>query len=380
MKTFWMVLMILLMVFVTNAQSTSDITCGDTISDHFSVDDLNHRYNIDISVGTILVVHALPIETPLNLTLEILNANGALIGANDFSPDDSAVSIETSAILAAGTYHIDIAADDSGNYQLFVSCASDEDSEVVSENNLVQGMICGDQIDNTMIRPDELHRYFVFLDEDTVMDVFLESLYGDFGDMTFELGLYSPTNQELDRINADFKDIERTIFEQTATTEGVYRLYVQGFDSTDENYRLSIDCTLPDGSLALSGGDTRRVFEPTQLSASESDTSDTITIVSTIEIIEGLPNTGQLDADTTAITYLFSGENDETISLNYQRVRGEGNVALSIEAPDGEIMFSTSLLWADGLSVDLTLPQSGDYTINLTGLDAVFTVEVVRGS
>lgn len=380
MKTFWMVLVILSMVFVTHAQSTSDITCGDTISDYFSVDDLNHRYNIDISVGTMLVVHALPIETPLNLTLEILNANGALIGANDFSPDDSAASIETSAILATGTYHIDVSADDSGDYQLFVSCASDEDGKVVSENNLVQSMICGDQIDNTMIRPDELHRYFVFLDEDTVMDVFLESLYGEFGDMTFELGLYSPTNQELDRINDDFKDIERTIFEQTATTEGVYRLYVQGFDSTDENYRLSIDCTLPDGSLALSGGDTRRILEPTQLSASESDDSETITVTSTIEIIEGLPNTGQLSDNNISMSYTFAGSTDETISLNYQRVRGEGNVELSIEAPDGDILFSSSLLLADGLSVDLTLPQSGGYRLYVSGDDAVFTVEVVRGS
>jgi len=384
-----------------HAQSSPLLMCGDTISDRFATDNLTHRYTIDMNTGTTLVIHSLPIATPIDLSVEILNANGALIGGNEYSPQESPAIIETSEILASGTYQVIVTADTGGDYQLFVSCVS-EDGAVISNNNLVHGLTCGDQVDNTMIRPDEIHRYFIYLDDDSVMDVFLESLYGMFGEMTFELGLYSPTNQELDRINEDFKDIERTIFEQTASTEGVYRLYVKGYDSVDENYRLSIDCTLPDGSLALSGDD-RQVLEPTELSPTENDapppdTSDDDStntddetdnetqppFANPLELIEGLPNTGQLMGDEAIAAYTFVGDTDETITLAYQHLRGDSSLDIWLQSPDSEMIFTSSMLLAHSLSTQVTLPEAGHYTIYLTltdrpqEADAVFTIEVLR--
>lgn len=377
------------------AQSTAIVSCGDTLSDQLSGSDLSHTYSIGINTGTIIVIHTdpLPLSASLNLSLEILNANGAIIGANDFAPDDEAPTIETSAILASGTYQIIISSDEPGAYQLFVSCI-DEDGQVISNNNLVQDLACGQQIDNTMIRPDELHRYYLYLEDGMVMDVFLEALYGNFAEMTFELGLYSPTNQELDGISETFKDIERRIFEQNVTTSGLYRLYVKGFDSVDENYRVAIDCTLPDGNLALSSGEDRRVLEPTLLTPADSpsdiatdtppDDEELLPFITHIDLIEGGPNTGQLIGDENIIAYNFLGDADEAIVLKYISIRNETYTDLWLRAPDGNMIFTSSLLLADTLSMRIILPQTGEYQIFFTltdrpqPADAVFTIEVER--
>ena len=377
------------------AQSTPTLSCGDTLSDNLIVDDLTHTYAMMVNSGTILVVHSdpLPLSASLNLSLEILNANGAIIGANDYTPDESSNTIETTAILASGAYQVIVSGDEAGAYQLFVSCI-DEGGQVISNNNLVAGLACGQQIDNTMIRPDELHRYFLYLEKDVVMDVFLEALFGNFSEMTFDLGLYSPTNQELDSISEAFKDIERRIYEQNVPSGGIYRLYVKGFDSVDENYRLSIDCTLSNGNLSLSGSEDRRVLEPTLLSVSESPTETETDMpsdddsfppfVTQFDLIEGIPNTGQLKDDENAIVYMFSGNEDETITLNYDWIRGTTSTDLWLQTPDGQMIFTSSLLLADTLSMQLTLPLSGDYNIFFTlterpqPADAVFTIEVIR--
>ena len=172
------------------AQSTSILSCGDTLSDQFSSNDLSHTYSIGINTGTILIVHSdpLPLSESLNLSLEILNANGAIIGANSYTPDENPNTIETTAILASGTYEVIVSGDEAGTYQLFISCI-DEEGQVTSNNNLVQDLACGQQIDNMMIRFDEIHRYYLYLEEGVVMDVFLEALYGNFAEMTFDLGL-----------------------------------------------------------------------------------------------------------------------------------------------------------------------------------------------
>jgi len=377
------------------AQSTSTLSCGDTLSDSLIDGNLSHTYSITVNSGTILVVHAdpLPLSADLNLSIEILNANGAIIGANVYTPDENPNTIETTAILASGTYQVIVSGDEAGAYQLFVSCI-DEDGQVISNNNLVAGLACGQQIDNTMIRPDELHRYFLYLEQGVVMDVLLEALYGNFAEMTFELGLYSPTNQELDGISDAFKDIERRIYEQNIPASGIYRLYVKGFDSTDENYRVSIDCTLSDGNLSLSSSEDRRELEPTLLTPSELPTEIATNtpaedhsippFVTPFDLIEGIPNTAQLKGEDIAIMYTFSGEENEVITLKYDLVRGTTSTDLWLQSPEKQMIFTSSLLLAESLSVQLTLPQSGDYQIFFTlterpqPADAVFTIEVIR--
>lgn len=377
------------MSWILQAQSITSVSCGDTLSGQLVEGALSQSYSVDIETGTILVVHSdpLPISASLGLSLEILNANGSIVGSNDYAPDEYTATIETSTILATGTYQINVSGDDVGDYQLFISCV-DMNGDVISNNNLIQPLACGEQIDNIMIRPDELHRYYLYLEDGMVMDVFLEALYGSFAEMTFELGLYSPANQELNGISDAFKDIELRIFEQNITSSGVYRLYVRGFDGVDENYRISVDCILANGDLAISDSFNRRVLESTLLTVSDtiddmpSSDNDTSVAVTQLDLIEDIPNTGQLRGNEPAIAYTFSGDADDVITVNYVRIRGEGNIDVELQAPDGEIIFASSLLLADGLSMAVRLLQSGEYQLVVALSDRsqdsenVFTIEV----
>ena len=382
MKRFLLSAMLCVLFFISlsiQSQSIPVLTCGDTLADRFVDNDLSHTYAVDIDSGTILVIQAdpLPLDSSLDLSLELLNNNGSLILNNPFAPSDRAGVIETPELLSSESYELIVESDQAGDYQLFISCV-DESGDVISDNNLVQSLSCGEQVDNTMIRSDEFQRYYIFLKADTVIDVFLDALYGDFAEMTFEIGLYSPTNQEIDGISEMFKDTQRAISNQAITVGGLYRLYVRGFDSTDENYRLSLDCTLPDGNIAISDAGSRRVLEPTLLSESSTDTEDETTPTN---LIEGVPNTGQFTPENNNIAYHFTGNFDETITLHYMRVRGEGIVNLALEAPDGEILFDSTLSISDTLSTQMALPQTGDYLLSLTSDpddDIVFAIEVNR--
>lgn len=387
---------------ISHAQEQSVLTCGDTIAEQFFSDDMLHAYTINVDSGTRLIIHTdpLPLTTPMSLTIEVRNANDAIIPSNRFSPEDGIATIETDTILSGGEYNVIVTGNTPGVYQLFVSCV-DDDGTVTTGNNLVESLSCGEQIDNSMIRPDELHRYYLLLEEDTVMDVFLEALYGDFAEMTFEMGLYSPTNQELNRISPDFRGIESQILEQTVTDGGLYRLYVQGFDSSGEDYRISVDCTLPDGSIAISGSDNRRVLQSTVLQADNMPVPDTTepppstpeappppsqdipTVVDVPEtaLIEGIPNTGRVTVDPQIVAYTFEGQTDEAITLNFVRVRGDSHIDVWMTSPDGEARFGSTLEIVDELSAMMTLPDTGTFTVYVALIgeeEVVFTVEVMR--
>ncbi len=424
-----MIVAILWMLSLTAyAQDQAELTCGDVLADQFSSNQSTHDYTIDVENGTRLIIHGdpLPLDKVARLSIEIQNSRGAIISENSFAPSDSARTIETAPILSEGVYSVAVKGRMGDAYQLFVSCVTD-DGAVISENNLVQSLACGDEVDNTMIRNNELHRYYLVLEEDTIADIFLESLYGRFGEMTFEMGLYSPTNQELNRLTERFKDIDSQILGQNITTAGLYRLYVKGFDSSDEDYRLAVDCTLPDGGLALSDGDNRRVFTPTLFVAPESSeavveeadevidaVAEAVEVVEDsadeaieetpvpaqpaelpppqeggsdelvaleYELIEGLANTGQLTDTTPIVVYSFEGLADESVTLKYNRMRGESAVEMWLRAPSGDIIFNTSLDTTYALDAQTTLPDDGLYRIFLAlggEMDVVFTLEVDR--
>jgi len=387
---------------MSSAQEQSTLACGDVIVEQFFSDDLLHEYSISIESGTRLILYAnpLPLRADITLAVEVRNGNGGVIPQIPFAPEDGISVIETDAILSGGGYDIIVTGNMPGMYQILVSCVTDT-GEVVTENNLVQSLSCGEQVDNIMVRENELHRYYLSLEEGVIMDIFLEALYGDFAEMSFEMGLYSPDNQELNRLTEDFRGIDSQILEQTVTTAGLYRLYVQGFDATDEDYRISVDCTLPDGNIAISGGDNRRVLQATVMDgdiesvsgasddemnipdeiAEEADALPDDISVPVSDMIEGIPNTGQVTVDNPVLAYTFMGDEDEPITLTYSRLRGDDGVEVWMQAPDGDVVFGTTLDIASALSADLALPQSGEYQIYfaLTGeTEVVFTVEVAR--
>jgi|GEM_PF-2265214 len=400
-----LLLLVPLIVSMTQAQEQSTLACGDTHADQFTGAGLLHTYSVDVDSGTRLIIHTdpLPLSADMTLTVEVQNTNGGIIGANPFSPDNSSAVIETDTILSGGTYDVIVTGNTTGTYQMFVSCVS-ESGDVISNNNLVESLSCGEQVDNIMVRPDELHRYYLTLEDGMVMDLFLEALYGGFAEMNFEMGLYSPSNQELNRITADFRGIESQILEQNITASGVYRLYARGFDGTGEDYRIAVDCTLPDGNLAISGSDNRKVLEATILdaemsstpveSAPSDDDSDTepdeqpsdnddmpAVDVPLTALIEGIPNTGQVTGENDIVAYSFDGAEGETVTLNFARVRGDAGLELWVQSSDDEVYFGATLDITNELSAVLTLPASDDYQLYLALVgdeDVVFTVEVVR--
>ena len=157
---------------------------------------------------------------------------------------------------------------------------------------------------------------------------------------------------------------------------------------------MAIDCTLANGNLTLSSSEDRRVLDPTLLTPAESSNdsiaTDTpndeelLSFITHFDLIEGGPNTGQLIDDENIIAYNFPGEADEVIVLKYISIRNETYTDLWLRAPDGEMIFTSSLLLADTLSMRVNLPQTGDYQIFFTltdrpqPADAVFTIEVER--
>lgn len=377
--------LLLMLTVLAQAQEQSTLVCGDTLTERFFSDDLLHEYTIDVDSSTRLIIHTdpLPLSAEITLSVEVRNGNGGIIPANRFAPEDGISTIETDAILSDDAYQVIITGNMPGVYQIFVSCVNDG-GEVISNNNLVQSLSCGEQIDNTMSRPDELHRYYLYLEDSTVLDVFLEALYGNFAEMTFEMGLYSPTNQELNRITEDFRGIESQIVEQTITDTGVYRLYVQGFDGSGEDYRIAVDCTLPDGSLAISGGDNRQVLVPTILETDtetlpESDaTADDFPVS---DLIEGIPNTGQVTTDETFMRFAFDGTAGEQLTLQFSRLRGDSGLDMALLDQDSVVLFNMDLTVISDLSATVTIPADDGYLLffALTGEDDVaFSVEIVR--
>lgn len=375
-RPMYTVLLIVTLLFpfawTAQAQSTQTVSCGENISNSFSDSVRSHMYAIDIESGQTLIVQAdsIPLNGLPMLDIEIYSGNGLYIEGNPYSPAQDYAVIETSTLLSSGTYEVQVTGNDIGGYQVLFACVN-ESGEVVSGNNLVQGLSCGDQVDNIMLRPDEIHRYYIFLEDGEVMTAFLESLYGTFGEMTFELGLYSPDNQELDRISDAFKDLERTIFEQTATTAGVYRLYVKGYDSTQEDYRLSIDCT-----DMLASSSNRRVLTATVLDV---EYPPEIIVIPTSEnprisvpLEDGI-NNGAVDFyGTTTIIYQFDGEEGETVTVHFQRVDGNINMGMAIWVENLPLYIS-NLLQTQGASITVELPMTGQYNIEMFLDDEYFT-------
>jgi len=384
-------------IALVQAQSGESYQCGDNFTGELQPGALSAQHPVAVDSGTILIVRAesLPVDAERGLDLEITNQSGFVVGNISESPEDFSATIETSPLLSSGIFNINITADQSGPYQVFISCV-DEDGIVTSNNNLVNPLVCGVQLDNPVIRPDALHRFYIALERDDIMTVNAITLEGQFGEMTIDTGLISPSNQVLDSIKPMFKGIDRNFDTGPVPETGVYRLYVRAFDAADGEYRLSVDCTLSDGLVIPAGQVPIIELTSTMLDADnaaiptpetpprladtieqssgavptqESPLSPPIPTGVTLPLILNTPNTGSLNGGD-AFSYTFDGAAEDMFELAFTRLSGDLNLGLALLTSDDAPIFSADINAAESLMMAVLLPQDDTYTIVVYDLGA----------
>ena len=386
------ILMALVSAAGINAQGTEPVACGDNLARTFASATDVHVYEIDIETGTNLILHAdpLPISGDAFLTFTVTNEAGSFFDTIDFAPEDRSATLETGTLLTSGTFQIGVTAGEAITYQLLISCVT-ADGEVISSNNLIRSITCGGQVDNNLIRLDELHRYYIRLNEGDAMDVLLESLDGAFSDLRLDFGIYSPNNAEIDPVSSDFMDIERRNETGPLPGTGIYRIYVRGYNHNEGTYRLSLSCTLANGATINANRDNRVIVESTVL-----DTTDAVVRESAAGVVVDdrqlsdsdesmLPEVMQQAivlpiesgiAETTLITpdlegmfaYEFTAIQSDRVEVRVERLSGL-NLGVIMLSPDGDTVFLAGLVMGTQLSTQLTIPADGAYMVGLYPLD-----------
>ncbi|MEM6284856.1 MAG: hypothetical protein AAF787_21885, partial [Chloroflexota bacterium] len=349
--------------------------------------------------GSRMIVHmdALPLGSDTSaFEIEIVDLNGFIIDSVGFLPDERTVTIETGELLREGVYDIIVSSTAPGAFQLFISCV-DVTGAVSSGNNLVNGIACGGEIENTFLRPDELHRYYLNLQTGDDLTVNAFTLDGEFADLTIDLGLYSPNNDEIDRVNDMFKDFERTLNTGPLSRTGTYRLYVRAFDATNDDYRITVSCTLASGQTINSSRDNRLVLAPTvmetapmadfsaQAAPPPADSAPAVAptptnvpallpseLVSTIEIplVMGIPGSGVITSDFEGMYgFVIDVGMDNALQLDFARVSGNENMGIIVLTDVGAVVFQASVTSGNTLSTDFVAPSSGTYTIGIYPLN-----------
>ncbi|MEO1443020.1 MAG: hypothetical protein AAFV33_21645, partial [Chloroflexota bacterium] len=136
-----------------HAQESVPLACGDNITGAFNGAETEFDYNIFLTSGSRMIVHidALPVGSDASgFEVEIVDLNGFIIESVGFLPDERTVTTETGQLLREGVYDIEVSSTTPGAYQLFVSCV-DASGTVVSDNNLVNGVQCGGEVENTFL-------------------------------------------------------------------------------------------------------------------------------------------------------------------------------------------------------------------------------------
>jgi len=151
-------------------------------------------------------------------------------------------------------------------------------------------------------------------------------------------------------------------------------------------YTLFIGCTLRDGTV-IEPGDTIADDPPPVEDTNESpattpavapafgfpglapvDFSNGVTVPLQAEA----PNSGSISPGFEGIFgYSFSGNADETVTLEFTRQSGNLNLGIVVLSADNQVAFQASLLNSNSLTTEFALPVDGDYTIG------VFRIELL---
>jgi hypothetical protein len=395
MKTLFvsMIICVLLMVFlplpVIEAQVT--VQCGDVIDGEFLNDGEAHTYHLEMQEGDRFIVYADVIEKDyidLRVDVGIIAPSGQVIDgfASVRGRGENPVSTaETRELPETGTYTIELRAYTStgGEYRLYIGCIR-SDGEVVGSGNQFVPAQCGSIFESRFEADGGRHRYYVNLVRGDAVNILAETLNTSYEDLRIDVGIISPSERVIDGFASVRGRGERPV--STAETRelpetGTYTIELRAYTSTGGDYNFFIGCTLADG-VVIEPGDVLPDSTPTPPPVSANTTFSGFGFpgLSPVDFSEGVtvpftmgsPNTGSISAGYEGIFgFLFTGNQGDTMRLDFTRVSGNLNLGLAVLSADNQVAFQASLVTSNSLSTDFVLPVTGDYTIGVFPIDLI---------
>ncbi len=382
----------------SHAQSAQPVACGDVVAGTFD-GRLEHLYEIDLLSGTNLIVYAehLPID-PFGSqpTLAMRADNGSIVDTTTFAPDATYPTVETGELLREGTYTIRVGVPEQAAYQLFISCV-ERSGQVITANNIVQSIQCGQEIDNPVIRTDELQRYYIPLNAGDTLTLIAESLEGEFSDLTLDVGFYAPDNRELDRVNPEFRDALKTLDTGPVPITGVYRIYVRTYDLDMGTLRISASCTLADGTLLTASRDARRTLTATVLDAgdfsaqsapSQAEAQTAPADAISVPLALGNISSGAIAGDYPgALSYEIDALGGAGLEVSVNHMGGTLPLSVMVIDPDGGTLAEGVVGPNSGLVNQFRPQTSGVHTVLISVFDSptntsaeagVFAISVIE--
>ncbi len=362
----------------SNAQDVEPVlACGDTIAGQAGAAGEPQRYPIFVPIGeneTVrLVVQAQPL--PLGaladpLALKVIDANAFEFAS--MLPMDAPGTLETEPLTRPGVYDIEVTGTPATPYQLLISCVQ-INGTVTSNNNRVQGMTCGQIVENTYLPADTLHLYAIVLIEGDTLQLSVEPLQQ--GNNPLSAAIYAPDDAELPPETA------------TAPQTGVYRVVVVAEVTDELTYRVSADCTLGNGQRILPDENDILVLEPTMLDTPpfQAEAANTVPDFSAqaapavpastaADIVVPLeldtPNNGVITPDFDGVyAYQFEAEAGDTYTLDVERLTGNLSLGVVVASDSTPALFEATLVGARTTSTEFTVPTAGTYAIRIAATE-----------
>jgi hypothetical protein len=396
-----------LLPMIAYSQDALPVQCGDAIDGVFTDDNQIHQYQINLEEDTMIYLYAE--ETGgnyQNLVLDIglVAPNGHIIdeiytGCDYYGWCDGLLHetdwSSTSFLSEVGVYDINVIGftETGSPYTFYVSCIS-MNGNVNSNNDFVQGVTCGSDINNEFNRDNQYHIYFLYLESGDSVNISAISTAGNYQTLVLDLGLRTPTGHIIDEIytGCDYYDWCDGLLGSTSSIEtepvsesGVYRILVHGFTSTSSPYNFTVGCTLRDGTV-IRPGDAPRVEPPSQTISNPNlpsfsgfgfpgimsvDFSNAIEI----PISDGQSQTSAFGSSGQDVfAYIYEASAGSSATLSVSRISGDISIGVAvINQADNSVLYLGGMPSSDNLSIELEFPSAGTYVIGVFRLDIAHT-------
>lgn len=223
---------------------------------------------------------------------------------------------------------------------------------------------CGDIVEAESWKPEQTHVFLIDMDAGEFLNFSIVPV-GDFLKLRYAW-VHDPAGSRI--YSSDYKTHRIRASVGRLSARGTYRLEIRTLKAGI--FHLHVGCLLRDGTeveptstLALSPQNVGfRGFpglRPLDVSGFA---------YSPLKL--GVPAAGEIPADGDE-TYLFrfSGDQHEPVRLNFERTGGNLSLALVLLDWTDRVVFQSSLATTDSMTVDLTLPTTGEYTLAVAAVD-----------
>ncbi|MBZ0294905.1 MAG: hypothetical protein K8L99_20250 [Anaerolineae bacterium] len=371
----------------------AQLECGSVIDGDILVDREIQEFQVPVSSGSRLFVHAEVTNGTLVIDTDIIAPNGTILGGEiNWSARNELKQINSEELFQAGNYTVRVGGftDLGGSYRLFVTCL-DKEGTVTSQINSVQQGECGAIIENEFVRDDEIHRYYLSMMRGDVLNTAAEVVESNFP-LRLDIGIFGKVG-ELNSLSFYSRSVENVAVTNGLPEDGIYSVLVQGYNQTGGPYRLYIGCTLADGStispgsgpsIQLKSGQVERAVPDSEIPETSDHVTEAVfsgtgfpglapvdfTNGVTIPFTAGAPNVGSLSPGFEGVFgFTLDANSGERYSFEFTRMSGNINLGIAILSPDNQVVFYGGMIAGDVLSTQVTFPTSGQYTIGVFQVD-----------